>query len=92
MDTKKVAELATGITNSFGDKVEVVYEKNSIRIRVRTCPFAEAYKALGMDMTSGKVICEAIDESFCQTFIREIAPGGNGNWQNAGKILMIIVR
>ena len=79
LDTKKLAELTTGVTNTFGDKVEVVYEKNSIRLRVRCCPFAEAYKALGMDMISGKVICKAMDESFCKAFIKEIAP--NGRWE-----------
>ena len=81
LDVTKLAEFATGVAGSFGEKLEVEYEDNSFRLRIHNCPFAEAYKALGMDMESGKSICLAISESFSRNFLKVIAP--DGHWELA---------
>ena len=81
LDVKKLAEFATGVASSFGEKLEVEYEDNSFRMRIHNCPFVDAYKALGMDMESGKSICLAIGESFSKNFLKVIAP--DGRWELA---------
>jgi hypothetical protein len=81
LDVKKLAEFAIGVAGSFGEKLEVEYERNSFRLRIHNCPFVEAYKALGMDMESGKSVCLAIGESFSEDFLKVIAP--DGHWDLA---------
>ena len=76
LDVKKLSELVINASADFGDQMEIEYEDDSFKLKIYNCPLGGAYKALGMDLEAGKKICDHFGGSYCESFMKVLAPGG----------------
>ena len=75
-DAGKLGRFIAADYAKAGLQVETEHENGSFTLRVHNCPFAEAYKALGMDLEAGKKICEDFGLSIMHNRLKPVDPDG----------------